>query len=75
MSELATLVVELTGSSSEIVHQPLPSDDPRQRCPDIRYAQETLGWQPRVDLSEGLKHTIAYFDELLSDGRLPVSGD
>lgn len=75
MSQLAALVIDLTGSASEIVHQPLPSDDPRQRCPDIGYARETLGWQPRVELAEGLKHTIAYFDELLSDGQLPSSGD
>jgi UDP-glucuronate decarboxylase len=75
MRELATLVLELTGSSSEIVHKPLPGDDPRQRCPDISYAREVLGWQPRVELAEGLKHTIAYFDELLSDGRLATSSD
>ena len=71
MTELAELVIDLTGSSSKLIHEPLPSDDPTQRCPDIRYAQETLGWEPRTNLSAGLKNTIAYFDELLSAGLIP----
>jgi UDP-glucuronate decarboxylase len=74
MRELAQLVVELTGSPSKIVHEPLPSDDPRQRCPDITAARETLGWEPRIELAEGLKHTIAYFDELLSEGQIRAAG-
>ncbi|WP_423127864.1 UDP-glucuronic acid decarboxylase family protein [Gaoshiqia sp. Z1-71] len=65
--ELARKVIELTGSSSRIVYRPLPSDDPIQRQPDISLAMEKLGgWTPRVELQEGLKKTIAYFDELLS---------
>ena len=64
--QLAELVIELTGSSSKIVHQPLPEDDPRQRCPDIGLAKELLSWTPKVQLREGLGKTIAYFEELLS---------
>jgi UDP-glucuronate decarboxylase len=59
--DLARTVVELTGSASRVVLQPLPSDDPLQRCPDIALARERLGWAPRVDLHTGLRHTIAYF--------------
>jgi UDP-glucuronate decarboxylase len=66
MLQLAELVVELTGSSSAIVHLPLPQDDPRQRRPDITYAQEALDWQPGIGLRDGLLRTIAYFDALLS---------
>lgn len=62
---LAELVVELTGSRSGLVTRPLPEDDPRQRCPDISYAQETLGWSPEIDLEQGLKKTIAYFESVL----------
>ena len=64
--ELASLVIDLTGSGSRIVHQPLPADDPRQRQPDISRANELLGWAPRIELREGLMKTIAYFDGLLS---------
>jgi len=64
--QLADLVIELTGSSSKIVHRPLPEDDPRQRCPDIGLAKELLSWAPRVQLREGLTKTIGYFEELLS---------
>ena len=64
--ELAQKVIELTGSRSKIVHRPLPSDDPRQRRPDIGYAQEVLGWAPSVTLDQGLKRTIPYFDRLLA---------
>jgi UDP-glucuronate decarboxylase len=63
--ELAEKVIALTGSQSEIVHLPLPEDDPRQRRPDITRARETLGWQPGIQLEEGLKKTIAYFRELV----------
>jgi UDP-glucuronate decarboxylase len=67
MLELATKVIELTGSKSRIVHMPLPADDPRQRRPDISLAQKELGgWQPQTRLEDGLKKTIRYFDELLS---------
>jgi len=63
--ELAEKVVALTNSRSEIVFKPLPSDDPRQRRPDITLAREILGWEPRIVLEEGLKKTIAYFEEVL----------
>jgi UDP-glucuronate decarboxylase len=65
--DLASQVVELIGSRSRIVHRPLPQDDPRQRQPDISKADELLGWSPHTPLNEGLKHTIAYFDNLLRD--------
>lgn len=63
--ELAELVVELTGSRSAIVHEPLPTDDPRQRKPDISRAETILHWRPTVALRDGLVRTIAYFDALL----------
>ena len=63
--ELADAVIELTGSKSQIVHKPLPQDDPQQRRPDISVAN-SLGWQPTVPLAEGLTHTIAYFRNLLN---------
>ena len=66
MIELATLVIELTGSRSKIVHLPLPADDPRQRRPDISLARETLGWEPKIALHEGLQRTINYFEALLT---------
>jgi UDP-glucuronate decarboxylase len=64
--ELAEMVVEITGSASKIIHRALPSDDPQQRKPDISKAQELLDWQPTVPLGDGLRRTIAYFEELLS---------
>ena len=64
ISELANLVIKLTGSSSELVFKPLPSDDPMQRQPDISLAKEKLDWEPTVNLEEGLKKTIAYFRTL-----------
>src|SRR5881296_1031975 len=65
--QLAELVVELTGASSKIVGRPLPQDDPRQRRPDISLATSLLAWQPKVQLREGLKKTIDYFDQLLRE--------
>jgi len=74
IEELAHKVIDLTGSRSTIVREALPHDDPKQRQPDIGLARAKLGWEPRVQLDEGLRHTIAYFDELLSDdARDPVS--
>jgi len=64
--ELAQKVVELTGSKSKIVYEPLPQDDPTQRRPDISLAKEKLGWEPTIQLEEGLKKTIDYFERLLS---------
>jgi UDP-glucuronate decarboxylase len=66
--QLATKVIELTGSRSTIVARPLPSDDPMQRQPNISLARERLGWAPQVQLEQGLAKTIAYFDELLKAG-------
>lgn len=67
MLELADKIISLTGSKSKIVHLPLPQDDPIQRKPDISLAKEKLGgWEPKIELEEGLKKTITYFDELLS---------
>lgn len=63
--ELAEKILQLTGSKSRIAHKPLPSDDPVRRCPDISLAKSRLGWEPRVDLEEGLRKTIAYFRENL----------
>lgn len=66
MLEVAQQVIDLTGSASRIVHMPLPMDDPQQRRPDIGLAREMLGgWEPTIQLREGLMRTIAYFDELL----------
>jgi len=66
MLELAHEVIQLTGSASKIVFKPLPQDDPRQRRPDISLAFEKLdGWKPSVKLEEGLKKTIAYFEQVL----------
>ncbi|WP_226579004.1 UDP-glucuronic acid decarboxylase family protein [Acuticoccus sediminis] len=66
MRGLADLVLELTGSRSELVFRPLPQDDPRQRRPDITRATEALGWQPEVPLRRGLEKVIDYFDGVLS---------
>ena len=68
--ELAELVVELTGTKSKIVSARLPSDDPKQRKPDISLARQLLGWEPKTQLREGLKATIAYFDGLLAGGEV-----
>ena len=65
---LAEKVVELTGTSSAIEYRPLPQDDPQQRRPDISKAKAVLDWAPTIHLEEGLRLTIAYFDELLSNG-------
>ena len=62
---MAQKIIELTGSSSQLKHQQLPSDDPTQRCPDISLAEERLDWEPRVGLDEGLVRTIAYFKDLI----------
>ena len=59
--EIAELVIELTGSGSDIVYEPLPEDDPRRRCPDVARAREALGWEPRVPTRKGLKKTIDWF--------------
>jgi UDP-glucuronate decarboxylase len=67
MSQLASIILDLTGSKSRIVHQPLPQDDPKQRQPDISKAQNLLGWKPAMTLKDGLIKTIVYFEDLLRD--------
>ncbi|HIJ36536.1 MAG TPA: SDR family oxidoreductase [Deltaproteobacteria bacterium] len=66
MVALAEKIVGLTGSRSQIIFQPLPQDDPRQRKPDISLARKHLDWEPETDLEAGLKKTISYFNELLN---------
>jgi UDP-glucuronate decarboxylase len=74
MVDLAKLVVELTGSSADIIHAPLPADDPKQRRADATRAKELLGWEPRVQLRDGLLLTIAYFRQRLQrQGVLPAA--
>jgi len=65
MRELAQTVIRLSGSDSQLIFAPLPSDDPRQRQPDIALARERLGWEPTVTLEAGLERTLAYFRRLL----------
>jgi UDP-glucuronate decarboxylase len=67
IGQLAELVVQLTGTRSKIVHSELPTDDPRQRRPDISRARELLGWEPQTQLREGLEWTIAYFEKALAE--------
>ncbi|NPA94107.1 MAG: SDR family oxidoreductase [Thermodesulfobacteria bacterium] len=64
--ELAKMIIELTGSNSELKFEPLPSDDPRRRRPDITLAKKILGWEPTTPIEEGLKKTIEYFRNYLS---------
>ena len=66
MLQLAETVLKLSGSKSKIIHQSLPSDDPKQRQPNIDLAKAKLGWQPKVNLEDGLKETIAYFKKVVA---------
>src|SRR5271165_737681 len=68
--ELAEAVIAITGTKSKIVYEPAPSDDPRQRRPDISKAMAVLGWKPKIELREGLVQTVAYFEKLLSAGTI-----
>ena len=65
--ELAEMVIEMTASSSTIVNKSLPSDDPKQRQPDISLAKHRLGWEPKITLEQGLKETIKYFENLIAE--------
>jgi UDP-glucuronate decarboxylase len=65
IKELAHKVIKLTGSKSEIIYESLPSDDPKQRRPDISLAKNKLGWQPEIQLEEGIEKTINYFRGIL----------
>ncbi len=67
--ELAEKVIDMTGSKSKIIYQPLPADDPMQRKPDISLAKEKLNWEPKIPLEEGLKKTIAYFENLIRENK------
>lgn len=69
MIELAKVVLELTNSSSKLVYEPLPKDDPKQRQPDISLAKQMMDWEPKVQLRTGLEKTIHYFDELLKKAK------
>jgi dTDP-glucose 4,6-dehydratase len=62
VSELAEMIIEITGSSSEVIHEPLPVDDPTQRRPDISLARSVLGWEPRIPIREGLARTVSFFE-------------
>ena len=74
--QLAEMVIELTGSASQLVFKPLPADDPMQRQPNISLAASEMGWAPRVALREGLQRTTDYFDQLLSQkGSAIASGE
>jgi dTDP-glucose 4,6-dehydratase len=72
--ELAKKIVALTGSQSKIVFQPLPQDDPKQRCPNIQKAKSQLGWEPKVPLEAGLRDTIAYFKKQLQKPAVEEKG-
>ena len=63
IAEIATTIIRMTGSKSQLVYRPLPEDDPKQRRPDITRARTLLGWEPKVGLEEGLSKTLAYFRE------------
>ena len=63
--ELAKIVIEITNSKSEIVNNPLPQDDPKQRCPDISLAKSILNWKPTIELREGIEKTAAYFKQII----------
>jgi UDP-glucuronate decarboxylase len=63
--ELAKVVIEITKSKSEIVNNPLPLDDPKQRCPDISLAKSTLNWKPTIELREGIEKTATYFKQII----------
>jgi len=65
IKQLAEMVIEMTGSKSELTFQPLPQDDPLQRCPDITRAKEQIGWEPTIPLREGLEKTIAHFKTII----------
>ena len=67
IKELAEKVIEMTGSKSKLIFEDLPTDDPKQRQPDITLARNTIEWEPTVPLDEGLKKTIAYFEKVLPE--------
>jgi UDP-glucuronate decarboxylase len=66
MLQLAETILKISGSKSKLVFEPLPADDPKQRQPNIELAKAKLGWEPKVNLEDGLKETIAYFRKVLA---------
>ena len=68
IKELAEIVVEMVNNGSKLVYKPLPSDDPKQRQPDISFAKKEIDWEPKIALRDGLEKTIAYFDDYLKNG-------
>ena len=73
--QIAEMILEIAGSLSGIVHEPLPEDDPKQRCPEITRARKTLTWEPRVPVEEGLKLTFEWFAQRLSPSEAaPLTG-
>jgi UDP-glucuronate decarboxylase len=70
IKELALEIINLTGSKSNLIYEPLPQDDPLQRQPDISLAKKELNWEPKIQLKEGLVKTIEYFDELIKGGKI-----
>ena len=74
VGEIAEMVIEISGShESEVVYEPLPENDPKRRCPDIRRAREVLGWEPRVPAREGLERTLEWFAQRLDGGQKAAS--
>jgi dTDP-glucose 4,6-dehydratase len=69
VQEVAELILRLSGSRSPLIHKPLPEDDPKQRCPDISRARESLGWEPRISAEEGLSRTLRWFAERETERR------
>ena len=65
VSELAKMVIQITGSKSQIIYKSLPQDDPMQRRPDISKANELLRWEPKIQLKEGIKQTANYFKSII----------
>jgi dTDP-glucose 4,6-dehydratase len=65
--ECAQMVLKVTGSKSQILYEPLPQDDPKQRCPDITKARQLLGWEPKIDLETGLRKSLDYFKKALAE--------
>ncbi len=72
--EIAGMIIELSGSGSELVQEPLPADDPKRRCPDITRAREALGWEPRTSAREGLKKTLEWFAERSRSAEASTAG-
>jgi UDP-glucuronate decarboxylase len=72
ISEVAEIIIEMTGSRSKIVFRPLPPNDPQRRRPDISFAKETLDWDPAISIREGIRRTIVYFEEILSHDGVPM---